>query len=264
MAVRKIIAIGGGENGRINSKGEKLPYELAEIDKEIIRVSGKENPRVLFLAHAQISFGDENEKRYNETIHRVYNGMYGCDFRWLKASELTGDYEKAKDDIAWADVIYEGGGDTVAMIELWRKTGFDALLKNAWESGKVMCGVSAGAICWFSLGNTNVPGYKDAEVNRIPGLGFVDAYFSPHCQMEWKRESEIKSLKYINKVGLSVSNCAAVEIVGEKYRVITSTPADAGFRPYVLRTYWKDGVMHEEELKPTAAFAPLDELLSMG
>ena len=62
MAVRKIIAIGGGENGRINSKGEKLPYELAEIDKEIIRVSGKENPRVLFLAHAQISFGDENEK----------------------------------------------------------------------------------------------------------------------------------------------------------------------------------------------------------
>lgn len=43
--IRKIVAIGGGENGRITSGGEKLPYELAEIDHEIVRLSGKEKPR---------------------------------------------------------------------------------------------------------------------------------------------------------------------------------------------------------------------------
>ena len=259
--VRKIVAVGGGENGRTNSKGEKLPYELAEIDKEIIRLSGKEKPRVLFLAHAQITFGYEYEKRYYETIYCIYNGLYGCDVRWLKASELSNDFEKAKTDVAWADIIYEGGGDTVAMIELWRKSGFDVLLKNAWESGKVMCGVSAGAICWFALGNTDVPGYKDADINQIPGLGFVDAYFSPHCNKEGKRESEIRSLKHIDKVGLSVSNCSAIEIIDDQYRVIKSTPADSSFKPYVLRTYWKNAKMFEEEIPESVDLKNLDLLL---
>lgn len=261
--IRKIVAIGGGENGRINSKGEKLPYELSEIDKEIIRLTDKKKPRVLFLAHAQISFGYAYELRYYETIHRIYSDMLGCDFRWLKASELIDDFEKAKNAVAWADVIYEGGGDTVAMIELWRRTGFDTLLKDAWETGKVMCGVSAGAICWFALGNTDVPGYKDAKVNQIPGLGFVDAYFSPHCNKEGKRESEINSLKHIDKVGLSVSNCSAIEIIDDQYRVIKSTPADVNFKPYVLRTYWKNGKMFEKEIFESVEFEKLDLLLGM-
>lgn len=97
--VRKIIAIGGGENGRINSKGEKLPYELSEIDSEIIRLTGRKKPRVLFLAHAQISFGFENELRYYETIKKIYGDMFGCDFRWLKASELTDNFEKAQNEV---------------------------------------------------------------------------------------------------------------------------------------------------------------------
>lgn len=35
------------------------------------------------------------------------------------------------------------------MIKLWKENGFDKVLRNAWENGKVMCGVSAGANCWF-------------------------------------------------------------------------------------------------------------------
>lgn len=261
--VKKIVAIGGGENGRINRNGDRLPYELAEIDKEIMRLSGKEKPNVLFLAHAQISYGFENESRYYETIKRIYADVFGCDFNWLKSSDLTDDFEKAKSNIADADIVYEGGGNTVAMIDLWRKTGFDVLLKEAWEAGKVMCGVSAGAICWFSLGNTDVAGYKDLEVNQIPGLGFVDAYFSPHCNIEGKRQSEINSLKHINKVGLSVSNCSAIEIVDDQYRVIKSTPADSNFKPYVLRTYWKNGKMFEEEISESVDFKKLDLILEM-
>ena len=71
-SVKKIVAIGGGENGRTNSKGEALPYELAEIDEEIVMLSGKEKPNVLFLAHAQITFGDDYERRYYETMRRIY------------------------------------------------------------------------------------------------------------------------------------------------------------------------------------------------
>lgn len=263
MIEKKIIAIGGGECGRITSSGVETPYETAEIDEEIIRISGKEKPRALLLAHAQSVNGAEYENKYYETMERIYGGRYGCETRRLMSSDLTEGLEKAKEYVGWADIVYEGGGDTAAMLGLWRRTGFDAVLKDAWGSGKVMCGLSAGAICWFALGNTDSPGYREKKINKIPALGFVDAYFSPHCQAEWKRESEIRSLKYINKVGLSVSNCAAVEIVGGKYRVITSSPADSAFRPYVLRTFWRDGVMREEELKPSDEFAPLDGIIAM-
>ena len=259
--VKKIVAIGGGECGRVSSGGIRLPYETAEIDKEIIRLAAKERPRFLMLAHAQFAYGREHEERYGEVMRRIYAGLYGCEFRFLNASALDESPEKARECLEWADIVYEGGGDTAAMMGLWRRTGFDSLLKRAWEAGKVMCGLSAGAICWFALGNTDSPGYREKEVNKIPGLGFVDAYFSPHCQNEWKRQSEINSLKHINKVGISVSNCAAVEIVGDKYRIISSTPADRSFAPYALRTFWKNGIMREEKLAASEEFKPLDELL---
>ena len=259
--VKKIVAIGGGECGRVSSGGVRLPYETAEIDKEIIRLAAKERPRFLMLAHAQFAYGREHEERYGEVMRHIYAGLYGCEYRFLNASALDESPEKARECLEWADIIYEGGGDTAAMMGLWRRTGFDSLLKRAWEAGKVMCGLSAGAICWFALGNTDSPGYREKEVNKIPGLGFVDAYFSPHCQNEWKRQSEINSLKHINKVGISVSNCAAVEIVGDKYRIISSTPADRSFAPYALRTFWKNGAMYESELASSEEFKPLDELL---
>ncbi len=259
---RKIVAVGGGENGRINSSGGREPYELAEIDREIVRLSGKDHPRFLMLAHAQIG-SEENEIRYIETEKRIFADSLGCEFRSLTVRNLTADPAKTREYVEWADIVYEGGGDTPAMIGLWRKTDFDVLLKEAWEKGKVMCGVSAGAICWFALGNTDAAGYREREVDKVPALGFINAYLSPHCEADWKRESEVRSLKRINKVGISLSGCAAIEIVGGGYRIIKSTPADPSKRPYALRTFWKDGVLHEEELCESVRFRPLDRLLAL-
>ena len=50
---KKIVAIGGGENGRIDSDGTRLPYETGNQDKEIIRLTGKEHPNFLLIAHSQ-------------------------------------------------------------------------------------------------------------------------------------------------------------------------------------------------------------------
>lgn len=36
---KKIVAIGGGENGRIDNSGNKLSYETDTIDKEIIKLT---------------------------------------------------------------------------------------------------------------------------------------------------------------------------------------------------------------------------------
>lgn len=50
---KKIVAIGGGENGRYLDNGKYREYETEPMDKEIIRLTGKENPNYLFMVHAQ-------------------------------------------------------------------------------------------------------------------------------------------------------------------------------------------------------------------
>ena len=257
---KKIVAIGGGENGRINSKGIKKPYETKKIDEEIVRISGKENPNFLFMAHSQIPFGEEAEENYYNVIKEIYKNL-GCTVRWLKISELKADINKAKDDIEWADIIYEGGGATELMINFWKETGFDVILKKAYESGKVMCGISAGAICWFNSGFTDDPKLVDAEVNRIYALDLIDAYFTPHCQKEGKMDRVRNSLKYIDKVGILLSNCVAIEIINDEYRIIKTNPIEESFEPFAYKTYWNNGQMFEEKIN-NKDFKSLDELLS--
>ena len=258
----KIVAIGGGENGRISSSKEQTPYELYEIDKEIVDLTKKEKPNFLFLAHSQIPWGEESEIKYFETMKKIYGDIFGCNCQMIKISELKSNKENVIEKVNWADIIYEGGGDTYDMIELWNETGFDKILKEAWKKGKVMCGISAGAIAWFSLGNTKDPRFINEECNKISGLGFIDAYISPHCQGEGKRESEIRSLKYIDKVGLSLSNCCALEIIDDKYRIIKSIPQDKNFTPYALKTYYLDNKCITEELNNNNEFNLLDDLLT--
>ena len=48
--MRKIVAIGGGENGHIRSNGTYTTYETKNIDKEIVALTGKENPNFLLIA----------------------------------------------------------------------------------------------------------------------------------------------------------------------------------------------------------------------
>lgn len=258
---KKIVAIGGGENGRINSKGIRKPYETKEIDEEIVRLANKNHPNLLFLAHSQIPFGEEAEKNYYNVIKKIYENL-GCEVRWLKISELKEDIDKAKLDVEWADIIYEGGGATELMINLWKETGFDRILKNAYESGKVMCGISAGAICWFNSGFTDDPKLNDVKINRIYALDLIDAYFTPHCQKEGKMDRVRNSLKYIDKVGISLSNCTAIEIIDDKYRLIKTKPIEEDFLPFAYKTYWDNGEMFEEEINNTQEFKLINELLS--
>ena len=60
-----------------------------------------------------------------------------------------------RDHVLTQDVIYVGGGNTANMLAVWRTHGFDAILREAWERGALLCGWSAGMICWFEAGVTD-------------------------------------------------------------------------------------------------------------
>lgn len=220
---KKIVAVGGGENGRLKSDGTRTmyPYELEKMDKEIIKLTKKEHPNFLLIAHSQPL---ERQEVYFQTMVDIYRKLYNCHCKDLKSNELN-DQNKVNELIDWADIIYEGGGDTFNMIKLWKETGFDKVLRNAWKKGKVMCGISAGANCWFSLCNSDslkIQNGNNQPFIDVECLGFIDGYLVPHCDERGRAESAKELLKNNKKVGLLLSNCTALEIIDNKYRLITS------------------------------------------
>ena len=258
---KKIVAIGGGENGRMRSNGTRHPYELANQDKEIIHLTGKKHPNFLLLAHAQPL---ERQESYFQVMVDIYGKMYGCPCKELKSNELT-NKNLVRDLVDWADIIFEGGGNTLDMIKLWQDTGFDLILKQAWHDGKVLCGVSAGANCWFhecSSDSLKIK-YGDGQpLISMECLGFVDGLFVPHCDEGERLEHVKELLKSSNSVGLSMSNCTALEIIDDKYRLITSDASYHNIEAYGLKSYWKDGKYIEEIIDTSSEFKSLRKLLS--
>ena len=131
---KKIVAIGGGENGRILDNGEKASYDTAAIDLEIVALTKKDKPNFLFIDHAMTS--PQIEESYYQTMKKIYGEKLGCNCQDLKRKELD-NFEIVQEKIAWADIIYEGGGDTKAMLDLWTSKGFDKILYEAYENGKL-------------------------------------------------------------------------------------------------------------------------------
>ena len=69
----KIVAIGGGENGR----GEH-PYETGPFDREIVRLTGKDDPNFLFIGLAN-SFADSYYATMCDIFHdRLWCTRSGC------------------------------------------------------------------------------------------------------------------------------------------------------------------------------------------
>ena len=61
------------------------------------------------------------------------------------------------------DVIYVGGGCMLNLLAIWRAHGLDAILREAWERGVVLAGLSAGSMCWFEWGvdrSSGAPGRR--------------------------------------------------------------------------------------------------------
>jgi dipeptidase E len=92
-------------------------------------------------------------------------------------------FEHIKRKILGADIVYVGGGNTLQMMRIWRRLGVDKLLRSAWENGTVLCGISAGAICWFGSGHSDSMSFynpKKWDYIKVRGLGLVDGIFCPH------------------------------------------------------------------------------------
>ncbi len=251
MSKIKIVAIGGGEIGRPG-----YPIETESIDKEIIRLSDKNHPKVLLIPTA---IGDSDT--YYPTFERYYGKMLGCktDVLYLIKERLSKQEIERK--INQADIIYVGGGYTLRMLKVWRRLGVDNILEQAGRRGTILSGISAGAICWFKYGNSDTLKFGSSNSNKlikIKGIGLIDLMACPHYNVEKNRIPSLKRMiKKSGGIAIALENCSALEVVGKEYRIITSLRAA---KAYLL--YKKNLNIIEEELLILKEFRPLEELYS--
>ena len=263
MISRKIVAIGGWENWMVKSDWTKMPYETEWIDAEIVKLAGKEHPNFLFLWHG---VNLEHQEWYFRTMEKIYWDRFWCACKDLKSDELL-DAEKVKELVEWADIIYEWWGSTADVIESRQGAWFDKILKEAWKKWKVMCGLSAWANCWFkkcSSDSMKIKYWDNHNFILLDCLGFMDWLFVPHADEPGRQEHVKESLKKeSDEIWLLFSNCAALEFIDDKYRVLTTDASNYKIKEaYWKKIYRKDEEYIEEELDKSPEFKKLSELYS--
>jgi dipeptidase E len=100
--------------------------------------------------------------------------------------------EDLRDLVLAHDVVYVSGGNTANALAIWRVHGFDAILREAWDRGALLCGWSAGMICWFEASVTDSFGPQLAGMRD--GLGFLPGSACPHYDGEERRRPVYTSL----------------------------------------------------------------------
>jgi peptidase E len=90
------------------------------------------------------------------------------------------------------DVVWVWGGSVAGLLAMWRLHGWDEPLREAWQAGVVLTGVSAGSICWHSGGPTDSYGPELQPVTD--GLGFVPFSNGVHYDSEDQRRPLLHKL----------------------------------------------------------------------
>ena len=169
--MKKIIAIGGGDLRERTTL--KIDEYIANLAKER---AGERRANALFLPTASHDF-----MPYYNTFHKVYTGMFNIKTDVALTVYKEVDLEKMQGKFEKADMIYVGGGDTVFMIEQWKKSGILPLIEAAYERGVILAGLSAGAICWFEDIYTDSVVGQPGKYAQFKGLGWLKkGIISPH------------------------------------------------------------------------------------
>ena len=238
-----IVAIGGGSVGT---------GETRSLDEELVRLSGVPNPHCLFIPTAS-----DDSLDYLPQVKLGYEPL-GCTVEPLLLWSVD-NAATAATKIAAADLIYVGGGNTKKMVALWKELGVDRMLREHLDAGKPAGGVSAGALCWFGVCNSDWPIYEE-----IPGvltaplqcLDFVHLSLCPHASRESNRLADYREMMHdVPGPGIALDDCCAIQIRGDEYRILASIPAAIAHR-----IEWKHGILHEDAIEPHEDFRPLTEI----
>lgn len=212
-----IVAIGGGSI---------KDSETLVIDEYIVKISGKECPKALFIPTAS---GDS--QGYIDVFNNIYGEKLGCiTDTLLLVNEKTCDKD-VKNKILSTDIIYVGGGDTSKMLDIWSKYNVDEYLRQAFEKGAILSGLSAGSMCWFKYGYSDSGSSEDGSPHYIclEGLGFINAINCPHYNEEGRKGFD-NIISEIRETGIALENNCALVFKDDTFRIIKSDAKASAFK----------------------------------
>jgi dipeptidase E len=227
----QIVAMGGG--------GFSMEPENLLLDKYVLSLARKRpKTRICFLATAS---GDSDSY-----IERFYASIGKLDVVPAHLPLFTLTIPDIREFLLEQDVIYVGGGNTLNMLLIWRERDIDTILREAAENGTVLCGVSAGSICWFQSGVT------DSLVAQaflpIQCLGWLPGSNCPHYDSEANRRPVYHDLieKGFLPSGYATDDGVGLHFVGTRLTRIVSSRVAA--RAYEVRLIGSE--VTETELLP--------------
>ncbi len=201
---KRILAIGGGQGkGR-----ESLPTEKLAIDAYIVseakKIAGERRPCGLFIPTAS-----HDCMPYYNTFHKVFTGRFGIKTDVALTVNRMIDPTKMGEKFEKADFLYIGGGNTVFMLESWKESGLLPFIREAYERGVLIAGLSAGAICWFE--DIYSDSVIEGEYAMYRGLGWLQGKISPHYNERMLDFDEI--VRYNRFCAWGIEDDAAVEFI---------------------------------------------------
>jgi dipeptidase E len=192
------------------------------LDDYVLGLTGAERPRVCFLPSAS---GDADH--YIVRFYRAFSAVR-CEASHISLFRREQGPEDLRRHLLSQDLIYVGGGSVISLLGVWRAHGIDRILREAWEAGVILCGLSAGSLCWFQEA---VTGFHGAP-QQLEGLGLLPFSNCVHYEPGSKRrDSYHRFLREGMIAGYAAEDGAALHFTGQELsRVISSRPEARGYR----------------------------------
>lgn len=197
--MKQIIAMGGG--------GFSMEPENPLLDRYILSQSKSDTPKICFIPTAS---GDADNY-----IERFYQFFKKEDCIPSHLSLFRPPTQDIREFILDKDIIYVGGGNTKNLLALWKEWELDQYLREAWENGIILAGISAGSLCWFEEGVTDSFG---GALMPISCLGFISGSNCPHYDGEADRRPTYQEFVKSNqmKPGIAAEDGVAIHFVGDE------------------------------------------------
>jgi peptidase E len=213
--VPQVVAFGGG--------GFSMESGNALLDDYVLAATGVERPKVCFLPTAS---GDADH--YIVRFYRHFPASR-CEPSHVSLFRRDCGAPDPATHLLEQDLIYVGGGCVRSMLGAWRAHGLDDVLRRAWARGVVMCGLSAGSLCWFEQGLTAFHGEQGLPV---AGLGLLMGSNAVHYDKEARRRPDFQAAIAAGMApGWGADDGAALHFVGPRLaRVVSSRPHAGAYR----------------------------------
>ncbi len=212
--MRQIVSFGGG--GFSMEAGNPL------LDDFVLDLTGKPRPKVCFLPAAS---GDADH--YIVRFYRHFSADK-CEASHLSLFRRERAPADPREHLLAQDLIYVGGGSVTSLVGVLRAHGIDEILRECWENGVILCGLSAGSLCWFTEGVSNFHG----PVQRTEGFGLLPWANTVHYSSEPDRREALHEWLHDGMpAAYAADDGAALHFVGEEVaQVVASRPCARAYR----------------------------------